>query len=120
MGRPGEALEYIAHSLRLSPGDVFVPFWIAIRGDAELELGHNEIAIEHFQHALSLKHDCTQCLAGLIAASALSGNMSKAHIYLAELQKMVPQVKREDLLARMEGATGIPRRSEGFRLATVE
>ena len=54
MGRPAEGLEYIKHGIELSPRDSLMSYWVSFLGEAELELGHNDSAIEHFQHSLSL------------------------------------------------------------------
>jgi hypothetical protein len=94
-------------------------FWQNLAGDTELELDHVEAAVSHFRNAISLNPNQLPSYVGLAAAHALSGNMSQAHAYIAELLKVAPHWSRETLLKRFGGRGGKPnsRVGEGFRLA---
>jgi tetratricopeptide (TPR) repeat protein len=108
MERASRGLEYAKYAMRLSPRDPALPVWLRIAGEAELELGHFEQAIEHFQHSLALHPRHPYPLAGITAAHALSGRMDEAKAYLAQLRDSTPHQSRERLLERFAGDKGRP------------
>jgi tetratricopeptide (TPR) repeat protein len=118
MGRGAEGLEHVHYSMRLSPRDPIMSYWLSYAGRAELELGHDDRAVEYYRRALALNPRHSGSLAGLAAAQALSGHLDEARAAAATLQNVVPHVPPDRLLRRFgDKASHAPRLHKGLLLA---
>ena len=118
-GRPEEGLEHVLYAIRLSPRDPSMSYWLGFAGFAELELKHYAKAVEYLERALVLNPGQPRTTLTLVAAHALAGNMHEARATLEQLQKRLPHLTHEKLIARFfgKGKSPPPRLSEGLRLA---
>src|SRR5262249_29095589 len=98
LGRPDEGLQHIRYAMRLSPRDPTLPYWLFFAGQAELERGDYGEAIGYAEraHALNPGHPHTMLV--LVAAHALSDNMSAAHRQLHELSQAKTHLSRDKLI----------------------
>jgi TolB-like protein/DNA-binding SARP family transcriptional activator/Tfp pilus assembly protein PilF len=118
LGEPAKGLDYIRYAMRLSPKDPVLSYWLNFAGFAELELEHDEGAIESFRQAQALRPRYHSSYVGLAAAYALSGRLDDARRTLAELRSFAPQMSRERLLARFgDRGTTKHRLTRGLELA---
>ena len=120
-GRPQEGLEHVLYAMRLSPRDPSIAYWLGFAGAAELELTHYDKAIAYLDRAVALQPRQPRNLLVLAAAHALAGNVDGARLRLAQVQKALPHLSNEKLIARFfggkESGPAWPRLKEGLRLA---
>jgi adenylate cyclase len=92
LGRYDQAKADAERAIRLSPRDPFLGVLHLIVGDAEINLGHFEAAIDAYRRALvSGKRDYF-VYANLASAYALAGKMDEAEAALAEARRLVPEL----------------------------
>jgi tetratricopeptide (TPR) repeat protein len=117
LGRHAEGLEHIRYALRLSPRDPNLAYWLDFAGQAELELGHDQQAIDDFRRSTALNPDYQRSWAGLAAANAISGHIDEARSNLDRLKSLTPSLTTEQLLERFGRRKGqSPRLREGLHL----
>jgi adenylate cyclase len=90
LGRANEAMEYIHRAISLSPKDPALGRWYMFGGQIELELRHDEDAVEWLLRAIALNPRNMRAHALLGAAYALLGNKADAARQVAEVQKLAP------------------------------
>src|SRR6202022_4000506 len=78
LGRHAEGLEHVRYAMRLSPRDPNLAYWLDFAGQAELELGHDQGAIDHFRRSAALNPAYQRSWAGLAATHALMGHLDEA------------------------------------------
>jgi len=120
LGRHAEGLEHIRYALRLSPRDPNLAYWLDFAGQAELELGHDQQAIDDFRRSTALNPDYQRSWAGLAAANALSGRIDEARGNLDRLRSLTPNLNADQRLDRFGRRKGhSPRMREGLELASA-
>jgi len=113
MGKPAEGLEYIRYAMRLSPRDPTMAVYLEMAGNAELELGHYEEAIENFHRSTMLKPGYPRGWAGLAAAHALAGHDNEARGDAEKLKSFAPNLST-DLLIEQFGRHKTSRLHQGL------
>ena len=119
-GRPEEGLQHVLYAIRLSPRDPSMSYWLGFAGFAELESKHYAKAVEYLERALVLNPGQPRTTLTLVAAHALAGNMPEARTTLEQLQRRLPHLSHEKLIARFFGdgsKSPPPQLGEGLRLA---
>jgi TolB-like protein/DNA-binding SARP family transcriptional activator/Tfp pilus assembly protein PilF len=120
LGRHAEGLEHIRYAMRLSPRDPNLAYWLDFAGQAELELGRDQQAIEDFRRSTALNPDYQRSWAGLAAAEALSGHIEEARGHLDRLKSLTPHLTSDQLLDRFGRRSGRSLRlREGLELASA-
>src|SRR5262249_39800384 len=120
LGRHAEGLEHIHYAMRLSPRDPNLAYWLSFAGQAELELGRDQQAIENFRRSTALNPDYQRSWAGLAAAEALSGRFEEARGHLDRLKSLTPHLTPDQLLDRFARRPGQSLRlREGLELASA-
>ena len=120
LGRPNEALDYIHRAIRLNPNDFAVGRWNMFGGQIELELGHDDSAIEWLLRAVTLSPRIVRAHALLAAAYALKGKNTDAMRQVAEVQRLAHWAADQAIFN--DGSLGpsethTPRYVQGWRLA---
>ena len=103
LDRPGEALDHIRYAIRLSPKDPGLPVWTRFAGQAELERGHDEAALEWFRQSVVLGPTQPWTHAALASVRALNGDMGAAIAHVADIRKFAPWAvdqMKEDIARR--------------------
>lgn len=98
LGRNEEALESIQHARGLSPRDPSLPWWDLATGLAELELGHDQAAIEWISHGVAASSDTPFAQIALASAYVLAGDRSDAELHLARFNQLTPNFTVEQRL----------------------
>jgi tetratricopeptide (TPR) repeat protein len=109
LGRFERAKSDARQAMRLSPRDPEIGWWHAVLGDAELGLGHFDVAIEEYHKDLDANKNVD-----LAAAYALAGKMDEAKSALASALRINPNLTIKWLIPR---APDIPIWFEGLRKA---
>jgi TolB-like protein/Tfp pilus assembly protein PilF len=78
LGKPAEGLEHILYAIRVSPKDTSVAFFYLFAGTAELELHHEQAAIDWFRRASAIQPGNPTPYKFLAATYALTGNKAEA------------------------------------------
>jgi DNA-binding SARP family transcriptional activator/TolB-like protein/cytochrome c-type biogenesis protein CcmH/NrfG len=78
LGRPAEGLDHVLYAIRVSPKDTAVAFFYLFAGTAELELHHEQAAIDWFRRASAVQPGNPTPYKFLAAAYALTGNKAEA------------------------------------------
>jgi tetratricopeptide (TPR) repeat protein len=115
-GKPAEGLENVRYAMQLSPRDPIMPVWLEFAGNAELELKHYDEAIDYFRSSIALNSGYPRSWAGLVAATALSGQSKDARVALERLKTFAPGLNDEAFM-RQYGRHDSSRLYEGLRLA---
>jgi TolB-like protein/DNA-binding SARP family transcriptional activator/Tfp pilus assembly protein PilF len=111
--KPEEGLKHILYAMRLSPRDPEMSAWLDFAGGAELELTHDDKAIEYLNRSLALYPNHPPTLLALAAAYALTGRLDAARSRLEQVQRSLPYLPDEKMIERLFGT---PKRSGGGRL----
>jgi Tfp pilus assembly protein PilF len=74
----------------------------AFAGEAELELGHVDVAIKNFERSAELQPGQPQTLMGLMSAYAMAGRLVDAQSILSHLQKERPYLTTAALLKMLQ------------------
>jgi DNA-binding SARP family transcriptional activator/TolB-like protein/Tfp pilus assembly protein PilF len=121
IGRLNEAMEHVRYAIRLSPKDHAAGIWTLFGGQIELELGHDDAALDWLARAVELTPRNPFAQASLAAAYALRGDHASAGKHAAEVRKLAPTLTLERMRERLVGLSdngGEPHRLlEGLRLA---
>jgi DNA-binding winged helix-turn-helix (wHTH) protein/tetratricopeptide (TPR) repeat protein len=86
-----EALRNIRYGMRINGGTI-VPGWQLWLGWAELELGHDEEALQAFNRALGILPRNPYVHASLAAVYALKGERDATRRHVMEMRKRTPQL----------------------------
>jgi len=78
--------------MRLSPRDPTLPLWRTNLADAEMGLGHFNVAIDLIRQLIDAGYRVEYTYRELTAASALAGKMEDAEIVLAEALHLNPKL----------------------------
>jgi tetratricopeptide (TPR) repeat protein len=78
--------------MRLSPRDHMIGIWHVELGDAEINLGHFETAIDEYRKAIDSGLHTFFANANLAAAYAQAGKMDEAKAALAEARRLNPAI----------------------------
>ena len=121
LGRANEAMEYIQRAIRLSPNDPALGRWDMFGGQIEIELGHDEPAIEWLLRAVALNPRNARAHALLGAAYALSGTIADANSQVAEVKKLAPWAvdKIFDDFSAKRADGHVPRYVQGWQMAVA-
>ena len=93
LGRYEQAKADLERAIRLSPRDPGMGFWHVDLGDAEINLGHFDAAIDEYHKALDMGLQGAYFVhANLAAAYALAGKMEEAKAELAEARRLNPAI----------------------------
>jgi len=92
LGRANEAMEYIHRAIRLSAQDPALGRWDMFGGQIELELGHDEAAIEWLLRAVTLNPRNVRAHAFLAAAYELAGKRTSAVDHALQVRRLAPWV----------------------------
>jgi tetratricopeptide (TPR) repeat protein len=121
IGRIGEAMEHVRYAMRLSPKDPSLGLWSLFAGEIELELGHDQAALDWLTRAIRTDPRSPFAHASLAAAMALRGDDSGAEREALQVENIAPWLTRDRMIARLTGLSehgGEPRRLiEGLRKA---
>jgi TolB-like protein len=114
LGHFEQAKSDITKAMRLSPHDPFMLFWPMYLGDAELGLGHFDVAVEEYRKSIDNGFHTFAPYADLAAAYALQGKMDEARSALAEARRLEPKLTVKWF---QSAAPNIPNLFEGARKA---
>jgi adenylate cyclase len=114
LGHFEQAKSDITKAMRLSPHDPFMLFWPMYLGDAELGLGHFEVAVEEYRKSIDNGFHNFAPYVDLAAAYALQGKMDEAKSALAEARRLEPKLTVKWFQSH---APNIPNLFEGARKA---
>ncbi len=92
LGRYGEAKADAERAMRLSPRDPLFGLLHVIVGDAEINLGHFDAAIDAYRKAIDSGYRTFFAYANLSAAYAHAGKMDEAKEALAEARRLNPAI----------------------------
>jgi len=114
LGRFEPAKSDLRQSNRMSPREPLAGIKYKYLGDAELGLGHFDVAVEDYHQAINLGFVNMWTYASLAAASALAGKMDEAKAALAEARRLEPDLSIKFLTPN---APPIPNLFDGLRKA---
>jgi TolB-like protein/DNA-binding SARP family transcriptional activator/Tfp pilus assembly protein PilF len=125
LGRPQEGLDDIQYAMRLSPKDPAIGLFYDIAGQAELELRHDEAAVEWFRRAIAAQPRNPSGYLSLAATYALMGDARSAAKYWGDFRELSAPGSRDQLIARLK--SGLPagvqdsrsRLDKGLRLVST-
>jgi adenylate cyclase len=92
LGRYEQAKADAERAIRLSPRDVLVGYFNVIVGDAEINLGHFDAAIDAYRKAIDSGVNTFFVYTNLAAANAHAGKMDEAKAALAEARRLNPVI----------------------------
>jgi adenylate cyclase len=92
LGQFDQAKSDIFEAMRLSPRDPSTGLWRTNLADAELGLGHFDIAIDQIHKAIDAGYRASYPYRELAAAYALEGNADDAKVALAEARRLSPKL----------------------------
>jgi TolB-like protein len=124
LGRAQEGLEHIRFAIRLSPKDPFTAQFYISAAEAELELHHDEAALEWLHNATTSQPRNPSSYKYLAATYALLGNKADAARYWEEFRKLSVTPGLDRIVDRIKAvvASGAPRTSrliQGLALVTA-
>jgi adenylate cyclase len=114
LGRYGEAKADAERAMRLSPRDPEMGFLHVIVGNAEINLGHFDAAIDAYRKAIDSGFRTFFAYSNLSAAYALAGKMDEAKTALAEARRLNPAITVKWM---KEHAPNLPAVFDGVRKA---
>jgi DNA-binding SARP family transcriptional activator/TolB-like protein len=123
MGQPEKGLEQILQTIRIAvPDDPTVGYWYLFAAEAELELGHDQVALDWALRANTVMPGSSLVQAWLASIYATIGDKPTAAKYIAALTKAAPVRTRSFLNGTAERTNGdhgrrTPRIFDGLRLA---
>src|SRR4030088_642456 len=94
--------------------DPFIGIWHVLWGDAEIGLGHFDVAVEQYRTAIDAGFRAYFPYSNMAAAYALAGKMDEAKSALVEARRINPQLNVRWLMAH---APNSPRLFDGLRKA---
>jgi adenylate cyclase len=92
LGRYEQAKADAERAIRLSPRDILVGYFNVIVGDAEINLGHFDAAIDAYRKAIDSGVNTFFVYTNLAAANAHAGKMDEAKAALAEARRLNPAI----------------------------
>jgi tetratricopeptide (TPR) repeat protein len=92
LGRFEQAKADIFQAMRLSPRDPAINLWRTNLADAEMGLGHFDVAIDLIRQAIDAGYRVSYTYKELAAAYALAGKADDAKIALAEALRLSPNL----------------------------
>jgi tetratricopeptide (TPR) repeat protein len=92
LGRHEQAKADAQRAMRLSPRDPYAGVFHVDVGDAEISLGHFDVAINEYQKALDSGQRGFFVYTNLAAAYAHAGKMDEAKVELAEARRLNPAI----------------------------
>src|SRR5579871_855691 len=98
LGQNEGALQSIQHARSLSPKDPALPLWDLGTGLAELELGHDQAAIEWISHGVVANPENPFAQISLAAAYALAGDQANADLHVERFRQLTPNFTNEQRL----------------------
>jgi adenylate cyclase len=114
LGRYEQAIADAQQAMRLSPLDPATGAFQVIVGDAEIGLGHFEVAIDEIHRAIRSDFRTYFVYADLAAAYALAGRMDEAKAALAQASRLEPALT---IKFTTQFVPPIPNLLEGLRKA---
>ncbi len=122
-GEPEKGLEQILQTIRVAvPDDPTMGYWYLFAAEAELELGHDQAALDWALRANAIMPQASLVQAWLASIYATIGDKAAAAKYIAALTKAAP-MRTQLFLKNTAGATNgengrhRPRIFDGLRLA---
>jgi tetratricopeptide (TPR) repeat protein len=94
--------------------DPFIGIWHVLWGDAEIGLGHFDVAVEQYRTAIDAGFRAYFPYSNMAAAYALAGKMDEAKSALVEARRINPQLNVRWLMAH---APNSPRLFDGLSKA---
>ena len=95
IGEPQKGLEQIQQTMRAAiPNDPTMGYWYLFAAEAELELGHDQAALDWALRANAFMPGSPLVHAWLASIYATAGDKPNAAKYVAELRKMAPDRTR--------------------------
>ena len=92
LGRYEQAKADLERAMRISPRDPVIGLWHENLGDAEINLGHFDAAIDEYRKALDMGFQAYFVHTNLAAAYAQAGKMDDAKAELAEARRLNPAI----------------------------
>jgi adenylate cyclase len=114
LGQFEQAKSDAQQAMRLSPRDPFIGLFHVQLGDAELGLGHFDVAIDEYHNATDAGFRPFLVYTNLAAAYALDGKMGEAKATLAEALRLNPKLTLKWMIAH---TPNLPPVFEGLRKA---
>ena len=114
LGRHEQAKADAQRAMRLSPRDPYAGVFHVDVGDAEISLGHFDVAINEYQKALDSGQRGFFVYTNLAAAYAQAGKMDEAKAALAEARRLNPAITIKWMT---EHTPNLPAVFEGLRKA---
>jgi len=114
LGRYEQAKADVERAIRLSPRDPVIGFWHVDLGDAEINLGHFDAAIDEYHKALDMGLGAVFVHTNLAAAYAHAGKIDEAKAELAEARRLNPAIT---VKWTKEHGPNLPAVFEGLRKA---
>jgi adenylate cyclase len=116
LGRPQEGLDDIQYAMRLSPKDPAIGLFYVIAGQAELELRHDQAAVEWFRRAIAAQPRNPSGYLSLAATYALMGDTRSAAKYWGDFRELSAPGSRDQLITRLKSDLPAGVRDTGSRL----
>jgi len=120
LGQPDQAIENIAHALRLSPVDPRLFVWQAYTGLAHFCAGRYDEAVNWAERSLRDKPNFGTALRVLIASHALAGRLVESQKAMSRLRQCDPELRVStlgDVMAPFRRPEDRDKYMEGLRLA---
>jgi adenylate cyclase len=114
LGQYEQAKADMERAIRLTPRDPFVGVFHVDLGEAEMGLGHFNVAIDEFRKAIDSGYRPFFVYTNLAAAYALEGKMDEAKTALAEARRLNPAITIKWL---KEHTPNLPASFDGLRKA---
>ena len=114
LGRFEQAKADAQQAMRLSPRDPYLGSFQVISADAELSLGHFDIAIDEYRKAIDAGVNAYFAYTNLSAAYAHIGKIEEAKVALAEARRLNPKLTVKWMIEHMPN---LPAVFDGVRKA---
>jgi TolB-like protein/Tfp pilus assembly protein PilF len=114
LGEPQQGLDHIQYAMRLSPKDPGIGFFYIVAGEAELELHHDQAAVEWLRRAVASQPKNPSGYQYLAATYALMGDRPSAAKYWDEFRSLSAAPAISQLIARLK--TDITSKQSSSRL----
>jgi TolB-like protein/DNA-binding winged helix-turn-helix (wHTH) protein len=114
LGQYGQAKADMERAIRLSPHDILMGIFRVILGDAEINLGHFDAAIDAYRKALDSGFRQFFVYSNLAAAYAHVGKIDQAKAALTEARRLNPKIT---LKWMKENSPNLPAVYDGLRKA---